>query len=95
MPPSTEKRVRKRILVEGRVQGVFFRASVAREAEGAGVAGWAKNLPDGRVEVVAEGTPEAVERVVDFCRRGPPLARVTRVTVEEEPPRGERGFRIG
>jgi len=85
--------VRRRLLVDGRVQGVFFRESCRREAERAGVAGWARNLDDGRVEVVVEGAPAAVEQVVAWCRRGPRQAVVTAVHVTEEAPEGVAGFR--
>jgi acylphosphatase len=87
MPP-----VRRRLLVSGRVQGVFFRDRCRREAEAAGVAGWARNLPDGRVEVVAEGELEAVERLQRWCREGPPRARVTSVEAADEEPDGLTGF---
>ena len=85
--------VRRRVVVDGRVQGVFFRESCRREAAEAGVAGWACNLDDGRVEVVLEGRPEAVERIVAWCRTGPRLAVVTSVRVTEERPDGLTGFR--
>lgn len=76
----------RRFLISGRVQGVFFRASTAREAEALGVRGWARNLPDGRVEVLALGPPGPVGQLGDWLRRGPPPARVDSVaSVEEEP----------
>lgn len=87
--------VRRRLLLSGRVQGVFFRDRCRAHALSAGVAGWAKNLTDGRVEVVAEGAPEAVERLVAWCRRGPAQAVVTSVEVIDEPPAGIDGFFIG
>ena len=86
--------IRRRVVVDGRVQGVFFRDSCRREAAAAGVAGWARNLGDGRVEVVAEGAPEAVERLVAWCRRGPSRAVVTGVQVSEERAEGVRGFSV-
>jgi acylphosphatase len=86
--------VRRRVLVSGRVQGVGFRVSCARTARQAGVAGFVRNLPDGRVEAVFEGPPAAVEQMVAWCRRGPALARVARVEVREEPPLGDRHFRV-
>ena len=86
--------IRRRVEVEGRVQGVFFRDSCRREASDAGVAGWARNLPDGRVEAVFEGPPDAVERLVDWCRHGPPRATVTGIRVHVEEPTGEHGFRV-
>ena len=85
--------VRRRVLVDGRVQGVFFRESCRREANRAGVAGWARNLDDGRVEIVLEGAAGAVEQVVAWCRRGPSSAVVTAVEVVEEPPEDLAGFR--
>ncbi len=63
------------IRVTGRVQGVFFRGSVEEEARALGLRGWVRNVTDGSVEAVAEGDRESVERLVAFCRRGPPLAR--------------------
>ncbi|MDQ7030984.1 MAG: acylphosphatase [Ardenticatenia bacterium] len=81
---------RKRIhgFISGRVQGVFFRVSMQQEALRLGVGGWVRNLPDGRVEFVAEGPPEAVDALVRWAHRGPPAARVTHVDVDEEPPTG-------
>ena len=82
------------MLVAGRVQGVFFRDSCRHEASAAHVHGWVRNLPDGRVEAVFEGAADAVERVVDWCRAGPPRGRVDRIEVHVEEPQGERGFRV-
>lgn len=91
----TGPRVRRRVVVCGRVQGVGFRAATRSKAEAGGVSGWVRNLPDGGVEAVFEGSPEAVEALVGFCRQGPPLARVERVEVREEPVEGllRFGFR--
>ncbi len=86
--------VRKRVLVSGDVQGVFFRDTCRRVAQEARVAGWARNNPDGRVEVVLEGPASAVQRVIDWCRTGPDMARVESVDVADERPRGESGFSI-
>lgn len=86
--------VRRRVIVHGRVQGVFFRDSVRRAAAREGVAGSAANLADGTVEAVFEGTPESVEALVEFCRRGPPRAAVERIEVFEQEPQGLEGFRI-
>ncbi len=86
--------VRRRIVVRGRVQGVFFRDTTRRRAESLGVAGWATNRADGTVEVVAEGEPDAVERLVDFLREGPRRADVDDVDVSEEEPEGLSGFDI-
>ena len=86
---------RVRVLVEGTVQGVWFRESTRREAERLGVRGWVRNLPDGRVEAVLEGEPGAVDAAVEWCRTGPPTARVEGVTVaEESPPREPPGFKV-
>jgi len=86
--------VRKRVQAHGRVQGVFFRDSVRRAAEGAGVVGWAENLPDGSVEAVFEGPEEAVDRLVALCRSGPGHAQVSHLDVTDEQPDGLQGFRI-
>lgn len=72
---------RATILVRGKVQGVFFRASAMSEAQRLGLTGWVKNLPDGAVEAVAEGERARVEEFVLWCRRGPPAARVDDVEV--------------
>jgi acylphosphatase len=86
--------VRRHIWVSGRVQGVWYRGSAAEQARVLGVSGWARNLPDGRVELVAEGEPGAVERFVEWCRKGPPAAVVTAVEVRQEDPEALRGFRV-
>jgi acylphosphatase len=86
--------VRRGVSVAGRVQGVWFRESCRDRALASGVAGWVRNLDDGRVEVVLEGPPAAVDEVVAWCRQGPPRARVDRVDVVDEEPVGERGFRV-
>jgi acylphosphatase len=85
---------RKHVVVSGRVQGVFFRDSVRRLAAEQGVAGWVRNTWDGTVEAVFEGEPDAVERLVEFCREGPSGARVEDVEVSAEPPEGLVGFRV-
>ena len=85
---------RKRVVVSGRVQGVFFRDTARRRAESAGVAGWISNRPDGAVEAVFEGDPVAVEELVEFCRRGPSRAEIASVEVEEEEPEGLSGFEV-
>jgi acylphosphatase len=86
--------IRRRVLVSGRVQGVFYRDTCREVAVAAGVTGWVRNLPDLRVEAVLEGSPEAVEGVVEWCRTGPPRAEVTGIEVLDEPPAGEREFRV-
>jgi acylphosphatase len=86
---------RVRIVVSGLVQGVFYRAQTREEAQFLGLSGWVRNLPDGRVEVVAEGPKDDLERLVAWCWKGPPSARVTGVEVEwTEATGGFRGFRI-
>jgi acylphosphatase len=84
-------RVRARLLVSGLVQGVCFRQSTADEARGLGLCGSVRNLPDGRVEVEAEGERGVVEALVRFCRHGPPGARVDDVSVDWLTPTGESG----
>jgi len=86
--------IRRRVLVHGLVQGVFFRDSVRRTAQQRGVNGWVANRPDGAVEAVFEGEPEAVERLVDFCREGPRSARVDSVDVTGEEPENVAGFDV-
>jgi acylphosphatase len=84
----------KRVVVHGRVQGVFFRDSTRQRAQVAGVAGWVANRPDGTVEAVLEGDADAVERVVAFMREGPRGADVDRVDVSDEEPEGLAGFDV-
>jgi acylphosphatase len=86
--------VRRRVVVSGVVQGVFFRDTCRREADAAKVAGWVRNLPDGRVEAVFEGAPEAVDRMIRWCRRGPSPAVVEHMDVREEAAEGLAGFRV-
>jgi acylphosphatase len=85
---------RKRVVVTGRVQGVFFRDTARRRAEAAGVAGWVSNRPDGAVEAVFEGDEAAVDQLVDFCRQGPRGADVAGVEVTDEQPEGLNGFQV-
>jgi acylphosphatase len=89
MSPET---IRRRLIVHGRVQGVFFRDSTRECAENEGVSGWAANRDDGTVEVLLEGPPDAVEAVIGFCRTGPMSADVTSVDVTEEEPERLSGF---
>ncbi|CAI2717282.1 acylphosphatase [Nitrospina watsonii] len=83
-----------RLKVEGRVQGVFFRASTERVAKELGVAGWVRNLDDGSVEIHAEGGRETLDRLIDWCRQGPTLARVENVDVNWTSVEGLRSFDI-
>lgn len=86
--------IRRRIVVDGRVQGVGFRQHCADAARREGVSGWVRNRRDGRVEAVFEGPAPAVGALVDWCRHGPALARVDRADVSEEEPEGLQGFRV-
>jgi acylphosphatase len=86
--------IRRRAVVHGRVQGVFFRDTTRRRAESLGVSGWVANRPDGSVEAVFEGDPETVESMLRFCREGPGRAEVQSMEVSEEPVEGLSGFAI-
>ena len=86
--------VRRHVLVEGLVQGVFYRASAQREAARLRVSGTARNLHDGRVELVVEGPRAAVDAFLAWARIGPPRAQVTAFRVEDEEPQGAHGFRV-
>lgn len=86
--------VRRRVVVHGHVQGVFFRDSCRREAMSRGVAGWVTNRPDGAVEAVFEGDAGAVRALVDWCRRGPRGADVESVEDTTEEPEGLSGFDV-
>jgi len=85
---------RVRVTISGRVQGVFFRVSCAERAQEVGVAGWVRNLRDGRVEAVFEGPADDVAALVEWCRVGPPMAQVVGVELEELAPTGGRGFSL-
>jgi len=86
--------IQRRLIVRGRVQGVWYRDGCQREARRLGVAGWARNLEDGSVEVVAEGDTSAVEQLEQWCRVGPPRAIVTGVESRPSAVDGVRGFVI-
>ena len=77
---------RARIVVQGDVQGVGFRAATAYEARRLGVSGWVRNLVDGSVEVLAQGEPAVVDSLITWLRRGPSLARVTGIDIDEAAP---------
>lgn len=89
-----EDRTRVHVFVSGDVQGVEFREAIAAKATEQGVAGWVRNLPDGRVEAVLEGPRDEVYRVVGLCRAGPKGARVSSVQVDREPPKNEKVFKV-
>jgi acylphosphatase len=82
------------VLISGHVQGVFFRDTCRRMAERHGVSGWVRNLPDGSVEAVFEGTDGEVRHLVDWSRHGPRSAVVRDVRVQAEPPEGISGFQV-
>jgi acylphosphatase len=86
--------VRRRVVIHGRVQGVFFRDTASRMASARGVAGSIGNRADGAVEAVFEGEPEGVEAMVAFAHEGPEGAHVERVEVSEEEPQGASGFTV-
>ena len=85
---------RRRLVAHGKVQGVFFRQSLLREAERVGAAGWVRNCHDGTVEAVFEGEEGVVEHLVGFVRSDPASSRVDRVEVVTEAPEGLSGFRV-
>lgn len=85
---------RRRVVVRGQVQGVFFRDSTRREAASRGVSGWVCNRDDGAVEAVFEGSPDAVRALVEFCQGGPRGASVADVEVSDEKPEGLSGFEV-
>jgi acylphosphatase len=91
---ASNNTIRRRLVVKGRVQGVFFRDSTRERAHREGVSGWAWNRPDGAVEIVLEGDTGAVDRVASFCESGPRGARVDSVDARDEPAEGLQGFAI-
>lgn len=80
---------RVHLFASGRVQGVWYRQGTVERARALGLTGWVRNLEDGRVEAVVEGSEGPVSQLVEYCREGPPLARVDELEVLEEPPTGE------
>ena len=84
--------IRRRVVVHGHVQGVFFREATRRRAEAVGVAGWVRNRADGSVEAIFEGEPDRVDRLIRFCESGPRGAQVEWVDVAAEAPEGLAGF---
>jgi acylphosphatase len=86
--------VARRVVVSGRVQGVFFRDATRREAQRRGVAGWVRNCADGTVQAQFEGSEEAVAELVRWCRQGSPHATVEDVRVQSVEPEGLDGFRV-
>jgi acylphosphatase len=93
--PTIPSHARIRLIVKGRVQGVYFRASTAQQARHLGLTGWVMNRHDGSVELVAEGRSDSIEELIDWCRRGPPGARVDEVDLQRREFQGEfNEFRI-
>ncbi|MBX5443526.1 MAG: acylphosphatase [Solirubrobacteraceae bacterium] len=86
--------MRRRVIVSGRVQDVGYRDATARRARARGIAGWVRNRPDGTVEAVFEGAPDAVADLVAWCREGPRLAAVSGVEAFDEPEEGLAGFEV-
>jgi acylphosphatase len=93
--PANSAIVVRRCFVSGRVQGVFYRASTQHKATELAISGYARNLPDGRVEVLMAGTQPAVQALIDWLHTGPPAARVTQVDVAEVDPELVEGIPVG
>ncbi len=91
-PSAPQEQIRVHVFVSGRVQGVGYRYSTVNEAQRLGVNGWVRNLPDGRVEAVFEGSRTVVEEIIRWCHKGPIGAVVKDVAVEDEELEGLRGF---
>ncbi len=91
---TSDRPIRRHLLIDGVVQGVWFRESCRRQAGSCGVAGWVSNRADGRVEAVLEGDPAGVKAMEAWCHTGPPRAHVYSVEAVDEPPLGEVGFSI-
>jgi len=90
----SEPPIRRHAIVNGHVQGVFFRDATRRQALASGVGGWIRNRPDGTVEAVLEGPPAAVQQMLQFMQSGPPDAQVERLQVSDEEPEGLSSFEI-
>ncbi|MHB8069415.1 MAG: acylphosphatase [Desulfobaccales bacterium] len=92
---AEKEKARVHVIIEGRVQGVFFRAHTRDEATARGLSGWVRNLPDGRVEALFEGEREVLNSMLAWCHQGPRYSYVDRVDPEWQPYRGDQqGFRI-
>jgi acylphosphatase len=91
---ASEHLIARRAVISGRVQGVWFRDSLRRLAQSLGVAGWARNRSDGTVELWAEGPEDAVRKLLDYSREGPPRAVVERVEVEAASSAGHHSFEV-
>jgi acylphosphatase len=91
---AAENRIAVLLKIEGRVQGVSYRASSQKKAQELGVFGWVRNLPSGEVEAHAEGSPAAVDAFVAWCHRGPLLAQVSHVYTSQTAPEGFTSFQV-
>lgn len=87
-------RIHKEILVKGRVQGVYFRASAKHTADDLGITGEVKNLPDGNVFITAEGDEHTMESFIAWCRQGPPFAKVTELVITVAPLQNYKAFEV-
>jgi acylphosphatase len=83
-----------RLIVKGKVQGVFYRATAKDVADLTGIKGWVKNLPDGNVEITATAPEDILQKFIAWCKQGPPRAEVDEVIIEELQPRDFNGFKI-
>ncbi len=81
----------KHVIISGKVQGVWFRANTKQKAEQLGINGWVRNTSDGKVEAIFEGKKENVSEMIDWCKQGPPLAKVEDVTIEDQTPNNGYG----
>lgn len=93
-PLSPSSQIRAHVFVSGKVQGVGYRASVWDMAVLLHINGWVRNLNDGRVEAVFEGSPDSIEEMMRWCHQGSPVAQVSQVTVEYEAAEGLKGFEV-
>ena len=95
-PSETKaKKNRARVLISGRVQGVWYRGSTKQQADDLGLTGWVRNCRSGQVEVIVEGADAAIDKLISWCRTGPSMARVTDVQIDFDNYRGEFvGFRV-
>ena len=91
-PMSKPPAVACQLRIRGRVQGVYYRASMVEQARRLGAVGWVRNRADGSVQAWVQGAPEVVDALVDWARRGPPQAQVSEVALSEEVPQALQGF---
>lgn len=92
---DTQDLRRVHLMISGRVQGVFYRATTSEEAKSRGLTGWVRNTPDGRVEAEVQGAPDAVDALIEECRAGPPMAKVDEIEVSDiDPEPDEQRFQV-